>query len=55
MLQIDASANGVGGVILQEDEDRGVKHPILYYSAKLKKHQESYSTMEKESLSLILA
>lgn len=55
MLQIDASANGVGGVLLQEDPERGVKHPISYYSAKLKKHQESYSTIEKECLSLILA
>lgn len=34
---------------------RGVLHPISYFSAKFKKHQLNYSTIEKETLALLLA
>ncbi|XP_047479369.1 uncharacterized protein LOC125032316 [Penaeus chinensis] len=54
-LQIDASGHGVGAVLLQEDEDTRVMHPVSYFSAKLKKHQTQYSTIEREALSLVLA
>ena len=53
ILQVDASDKGVGAVLLQEAD--GVLHPVSYYSAKLKSHQQSYSTIEKEALSLLMA
>ena len=53
-LAVDASDVGAGGVLLQED-DSGVDHPVCYFSEKFNKHQNNYSTVEKECLSLILA
>ena len=53
-LAIDASDVGVGAVLLQED-DSGVDKPVCYFSKKLNKHQKCYSTIEKETLSLVLA
>ncbi|XP_023815218.1 uncharacterized protein LOC110015381 [Oryzias latipes] len=52
-LEIDASADGVGAVLLQED-DSGIDHPVSYFSKKLNDHQKRYSTIEKEALSLLL-
>ena len=54
-LQIDASGVGIGAVLLQPDQDSGVLHPVAYHSAKLKKDQMQYSTIEKEALALVLA
>ncbi len=45
---------GVGGVLVQEDEE-GIDHPLSFYSKKLNKYQKRYSTVEKETLALILA
>lgn len=53
-LEVDASAVGAGAVLLQED-DSGVSHPVSYFSRKFNKHQLAYSTIEKETLSLLLA
>jgi hypothetical protein len=53
-LAIDASDVGVGAVLLQEDST-GVDKPVSYFSKKLNKHQKAYSTIEKETLSLVLA
>ena len=53
-IMIDASDVGVGAVLLQTDE-RGLEHPVCYYSKKLNKHQQRYSTIEKEGLGLVLA
>ncbi|CAL9695804.1 unnamed protein product [Knipowitschia caucasica] len=53
-LEVDASAEGAGAVLLQEDA-AGVDHPVGYYSKKFNKHQLSYSTIEKETLSLLFA
>ncbi len=53
-LAIDASDVGVGAVLLQEDSN-GVDRPVSYYSKKLNKHQKVYSTIEKETLALVLA
>ncbi|XP_068221744.1 uncharacterized protein [Palaemon carinicauda] len=50
-LAIDASDIGIGGVLLQEVN--GIKHPVAYYSKKLNKAQQNYSTIEKELLSLV--
>ncbi|XP_068249716.1 uncharacterized protein [Palaemon carinicauda] len=49
----DASDAGAGGVLLQESD--GILHPVSYTSTKFKHHQKSYSTIEKEALSLVLA
>lgn len=53
-LATDASDVGVGSVLLQED-DQNVDHPVCYFSKKLNRHQQHYSTVEKEALALILA
>ena len=53
-LAVDASDVGIGAVLLQEDNN-GIDHPVCYFSKKLNKHQENYSTTEKECLALILA
>ena len=53
-LEVDASAGGAGAVLLQEDAG-GVDHPVCYFSRKFNKHQVRYSTIEKETLALLLA
>lgn len=53
-LEVDASAVGAGAVLLQEGAD-GVAHPVSYFSAKFNRHQLNYSTIEKETLALLLA
>lgn len=52
-LEVDASAVGVGAVLLQEGAD-GVGHPVSYFSAKFNHHQLNYSTIEKETLAMLL-
>ena len=52
-LAVDASDVAVGAVLLQEYD--GIEHPVCYYSKKLCKHQVPYSTVEKETLALIMA
>ncbi len=53
-LAIDASACGAGVVLLQEDSNQ-VQHPVSYFSKKFNRHQQVYSTIEKEALALVLA
>ena len=53
VIQVDACDRGVGGVLMQEHESR--LHPVAFMSHKLKKHQENYSTVEKECLAIIMA
>lgn len=53
-LDVNASAPGADAVLLQED-DRGIDHPVGYFSKKFKKKQLHYSTIEKAALSLLLA
>ena len=33
----------------------GTEHPICYFSRKFNQHQKNYSTIEKETLALVLA
>ncbi len=54
LLAVDASAYGAGAVLLQEDCN-GIEHPVSYFSKKFNRHQQVYSTVEKEALALILA
>ncbi len=53
-LEVDASGTGAGAVLLQAGED-GVTHPVSYFSTKFKRHQLNYSTIEKETLAMLLA
>ena len=53
-LAIDASDVGVGAVLSQKDPE-GIVHPVAYFSKKLTGPQTRYSTIEKETLGLILA
>ena len=54
VLMVDACDHGVGAVLMQADE-KSVRHPVCYYSKKFNCHQKNYSTVEKETLALILA
>ena len=45
-LQVDASNEGIGAVLLQEEE--GKKSPIAFASRKLKPSEKSYAIIEKE-------
>jgi len=51
ILQIDASADGIGAVLLQEVD--GVKHPVAYASKKLLPREWNYSTIEREAFAII--
>ena len=53
-LSIDASDLGVGAVLSQH-VSVNEEHPVAYFSKKLIDAQRKYSTIEKETLSLILA
>ena len=53
-VAVDASDVGVGAVLLQADSS-GVDRPTGYFSKKLNGHQKVYSTIEKETLALVLA
>ena len=53
-VAVDASESGAGAVLLQVGLD-GVEHPVAYFSKKFIRHQQVYSTVEREALALILA
>jgi len=53
-LVVDASDVGAGSVLHQEDS-QGIDHPVCYFSAKFDEHQRRYSTIEKETLALLLS
>ena len=50
-INVDASASRAGAVLLQNDAD-DLSHPV---STKFKQHQLGYSTIEKETLAMLLA
>ena len=53
-LAVDASAIGMGAVLMQVNDNR-IDHPVSFYSKKFVKHQQNYSVVEKEALSLLSA
>ena len=53
-LEVDASGIGAGAVLIQAD-DHGLDHHVGFYSKKFSKCQMRYSTVEQETLALLLA
>jgi hypothetical protein len=51
ILQTDASDEGIGAVLLQEQDD--VKHPVAFASKKLLPREKNYSTIEREALAIV--
>ena len=52
-LTVDASDVGIGAALFQEHDN--VDRVVSYFSKKLTKCQQNYSTIEKECLALLLA
>eukprot|EP00064_Thunnus_orientalis_P006673 superscaffoldBa00000707_g6691 len=53
-VKVDVSATGDGAVLLQDGLDN-ISHLVSYFSVKFKRHQLNYSTIEKETLAMLLA
>jgi hypothetical protein len=53
MLAVDASNVAIGANLFQLNEN--IEHPVCFYSNRLNRHQQRYSPVEKEALSLVLA
>lgn len=53
VLYTDANDVGIEAVLVQAD-DSGVEHPVAFFSKKLRPDQVCYSTIEKETLALVL-
>ena len=51
VVQTDACNQGIGGALIQYHDK--VRHVIMYVSRKLKPAERNYSTIEKESLSIV--
>ena len=51
ILRTDAADNGLGAVLLQEEDD--VKLPVAYASRKLQTREKSYAVIEKECLAVV--
>ena len=41
--------------MLQKEDSQGTDHSVCYFPKKFDEHQQKYSTVEKEALSLLLA
>jgi len=41
--------------VLQQEDSEGINHSVYYFSKKFEEHQQKYSTIEKEALSLLFA
>ncbi|XP_076041903.1 uncharacterized protein LOC143025779 [Oratosquilla oratoria] len=52
-INVDASDAAAGAVLMQEHD--GILFPVCYMSAKFKKYQRHYSTIEKEAAALLMA
>lgn len=50
-IYTDASGVGIGGVLVQRNEDR--MHPIAFASRQLNRHERNYSTSEREMLAIV--
>ena len=54
-LATDASDAAAGAVLQQEAHDGSCLHPISFFSRKFTAAEKNYSTVEKETLALVLA
>ncbi|OUM62326.1 hypothetical protein PIROE2DRAFT_44392, partial [Piromyces sp. E2] len=54
IIRIDASYNGIGGVLLQKDEIPGKEYPVHYISHSLNKHQKKYGITDLEGTAFVL-
>ena len=53
VLRTDASATGMGGVLLQQGDE--LEHPVMFISRKFTDTQLRYSTIERECLAIVWA
>ena len=53
IIRTDASYDGIGGVLLQEDEETGKEHPIHFVSRSLTKAERNYGITDLEGAALI--
>lgn len=53
-IEVDASSIGAGAVLTQMDSE-GLVHPVGFFSKKFNSAQMRYSTIEQETLALLLA
>ena len=53
-IEVDASCIGAGAVLTQMDSE-GLVHPVGFFSKKFNSSQMRYSTIEQETLALLLA
>ena len=54
MLHTDASKDGLGAVLEQEQDD-GRLHPVAYASRSLNKHEKNYGITDMEALGVVWA
>lgn len=52
VIHTDASERGLGGALLQVDE-QGTERPIAFYSRKLLPREQNYTVTEKECLAVV--
>ena len=55
MLETDASIEGLGAVLAQQNPDNGAVHPIAYASRTLLPHERNYGISELEGLGVVWA
>ena len=54
LLTTDASGTSIAAELAQQD-DKGLAHPIAFFSRSLNKHEVNYSVTEKEGLAVVSA
>ena len=52
IIRTNASYNGIGGVLLQKEEETGKEHPIHFISRSLKKAEKNYGITDLEGTAL---
>ena len=53
IIRTDASYDGIGGVLLQKDDETGKEHPVHYISRSLSKSEKNYGITDLEGAALI--